>query len=185
MNQQTKSRKKKIYQEEWLASLSFILHCSCCSFFPSVETCIHSGSREGDTYFQPSLEPAKTCLIPAHYLTLYSNSGWRTFRSGCNITSAGPNPQRSAHEGHSGVGREFLGANNTCASISRCHSDTSERHCRLDGQLPDPAPRLCSRFSSTKAGVPKKTFNSFQMCQNADTCSLVFTLCFTFGSAVQ
>lgn len=90
MNQHTKSRKKKIYQEEWLASLSFILHCSCCSFFPSVETCIHSGSREGDTYFQPSLEPAKTCLIPAHYLTLYSNSGWRTFRSGGNVTSAGP-----------------------------------------------------------------------------------------------
>lgn len=34
------------------------------------------------------------------------------------------------------------------------------------------------------ADVPK-TFNSFQMCQKADTCSLVFTLCFTLGSAVQ
>lgn len=75
-----------------------------------------------------------------------------------SITSAGQKPQRSAHQGHKGVGKES--SRGQATPVPRCpgvgHTDTSESHRALDRQLPQPAPGLHSWFSSTaQTDVPK------------------------------
>lgn len=93
-------------------------------------------------------------------------------------------PPGSAQQGHQGEGKVFLGANKTWAPLPGRHRDTHERHCSGDGPRPSPSPGATQPALLHCADV-LKPFNSFQMCQKADTCSLVFTLCFTLVSAFQ
>lgn len=144
-----------------------------------------AGHRLFQLFLGSAKTPAKTgsCLIPTHYLI--SLRSWvKDMLEWIQVSPPrAKGPQGLLRKG-TGRGESVPGDQQHLCLASRAsqgHMWTS-----LPRRWPTSPPHSRTAQPALLYGADiLKPFSSFQMCQKADTCSLVFTLCFTFVSAFQ
>lgn len=174
---------------EQFCLLSCTLHFSL-TMLPSLSRELHLHSSTSGYYQHGGTKVFRalpgSCLIGTHYfifLTSWVKDMLEWMQMSPLLAQSSPGLLNKVTK--EGGGDVFLGANNTCAQVPGHHTDTSDwASLRIRSPTSTPHPWAPQPVSLHSADI-LKPFNSFQMCQKADTRSLVFTLCFTFVSAFQ